>query len=935
MYDPATGWVTSTTDPSAQTTSYSYYGPTEANAGKIKCIANARGRKTWYDYTSRGELQHVWGHVPYPEERVYNDYGEMTELHTYQGGLGWSADNTWPGAGVQPQTTTWTYDAATGLLLSKTDALGRAYTNNYLFTRTLWTHTWARGVTITNTFNDYGEIIQKDYSDGTPSVIIHQYSMLGQPEYLTDALGSYRQIAYDFAGRPISTQWWPGMYVKNRYDPLYGRDQLVLEQDWTNALVQDYRFDATTGRMNLVSNGTMTVEYGYLPNSDLLQSTTFKNDGTNVMTTTRTWDYGFRLRSIGNVANGVTVSSHAYCYDSLNRRIRATLEDGSVWSYDYDDRNELTDARRYWPDWSPVAGQQFAYDYDNIGNRKTAKSGGDTNGCNLRQTGYEVNALNQYTTVTNLGYKDVIGVALTCGSVGVTNTITGAGGTADHKGEYFRRELAINNTTSLWQTVSVTCGGSVSNGGFAFPANRQALTYDADGNLTFDGVWTYEWDGENRLKAMCMTNIVSDSRRLRLDFGYDYQNRRIRKQVSIWDNGSSVFSPQYTNQFVYDGWNTIAIIDPQFAIKQSFTWGLDLSQSTSGAGGIGGLVFASFDSPEPGTYCVPFDGNGNVMALVSLAGGTSAARYDHSPFGVCLRSEGPLATANPFRFSTKFTDDETSLSYYGVRYYCSAIGRWLGHDPLGEMDCANLYLFARNSAVDTFDPTGSTAQQLAALGFLGGVASVADELLNLDSFTSFPKVRRFQGYDLQLYRSAMDATAAGLCIGIDLALGGRLLKNVGGRDAFAGCLLVGSGLGYLPKKGNLNAKFNRDQSLAGAVVSGRLGALSAIGKAAYAALNGSGPSSADPIGAAAFGFLQSARRGDTAWADLDAALLGAAIWSEQSDYFGRTDGRQNFAGLVFDFLGGDGAGMFSRLPNYQALNAWDMACEMEDLLEGM
>ena len=273
-----------------------------------------------------------------------------------------------------------------------------------------------------------------------------------------------------------------------------------------------------------------------MPNSDLLQQTTCKNDGSPVLTTTRAWDYGMRLRSIANVTtNGTAVSSHQYRYDSLNRRIQAALEDGSVWNYDYNDRNELIGARRYWPDWSPVAGQQSAYDYDNIGNRKSAASGGDVNGCNVRWSYYSANAVNQYTNVLTPGFKDIMGAALAHNSVGVTNTLTSAEGVADRKGEYFHRELSVHNTNGpLWQTVSVTSGGSVSNGGFAFPKYNQNLTYDADGNLTFDGIWTYEWDGENRLKGTSMTNTLANlasSNCLRLDFTYDFQGRRIKKML--------------------------------------------------------------------------------------------------------------------------------------------------------------------------------------------------------------------------------------------------------------------------------------------------------------------------------------------------------------------------------------------------------------------
>ncbi len=54
------------------------------------------------------------------------------------------------------------------------------------------------------------------------------------------------------------------------------------------------------------------------------------------------------------------------------------------------------------------------------------------------------------------------------------------------------------------------------------------------------------------------------------------------------------------------------------------------------------------------------------------------------PFGELLRATGPMAKANPFRFSTKYQDDESDLLYYGLRYYNPSTGRWNSRDPLGD-----------------------------------------------------------------------------------------------------------------------------------------------------------------------------------------------------------------------------------------------------------
>jgi RHS repeat-associated protein len=62
----------------------------------------------------------------------------------------------------------------------------------------------------------------------------------------------------------------------------------------------------------------------------------------------------------------------------------------------------------------------------------------------------------------------------------------------------------------------------------------------------------------------------------------------------------------------------------------------------------------------------------------------------------------------PYRFSTKYTDGETGLVYYGYRYYAPEMGRWLSRDPIAETGGVNLYGFVRNDAVNQWDKLGLT-----------------------------------------------------------------------------------------------------------------------------------------------------------------------------------------------------------------------------------
>jgi len=74
------------------------------------------------------------------------------------------------------------------------------------------------------------------------------------------------------------------------------------------------------------------------------------------------------------------------------------------------------------------------------------------------------------------------------------------------------------------------------------------------------------------------------------------------------------------------------------------------------------------------------------------------ATTTEAPFGEVLRATGPMATTCPFRFSTKYTDDETDFLYYGYRYYNPSTGRWLSRDPMDENGGLNLYCFVNNNA---------------------------------------------------------------------------------------------------------------------------------------------------------------------------------------------------------------------------------------------
>jgi RHS repeat-associated protein len=76
------------------------------------------------------------------------------------------------------------------------------------------------------------------------------------------------------------------------------------------------------------------------------------------------------------------------------------------------------------------------------------------------------------------------------------------------------------------------------------------------------------------------------------------------------------------------------------------------------------------------------------------------------PFGDIVEQSGDDAEDNPWRFSSKYWDDDTGLGYWGYRWYSVEVARWCSRDPAAEDAGLNAYAFVSNNAVDNKDWLG-------------------------------------------------------------------------------------------------------------------------------------------------------------------------------------------------------------------------------------
>jgi len=662
-------------------------------------VVNPDSTSTYTSYYPNGLLKKTWGSRIYPVEYTYDSAGRMKTMKTWQDFSG----NT----GMA--TTTWNYDAYRGWLASKryNDGKGPDYT--YTAAGRLDSRTWARGIETDYDYNSAGDLVSVDYSDSTLDVG-YGYDRRGRQTTVTNGGSLWITRTYNDAGK-LLTESYPagplsGLSVSNSYDNLLRRTGVALLSGSTELHSADYSYDANSGRLATVSDGTNSATYRYVDYSSLVDEIVFKENSNTRMTTTKDYDKLNRLTSISSKTNSVAVASFDYAYNNANQRTSVTNADGSYWVYTYDDLGQVTSGKKYWSDDTAVAGQQFDYQFDDIGNRDWTKAGQDVSSGQPHTANYWNNTLNQITHREVPGFAGVSGTATNTATVTVNLTAT------DRHGDYWWGEAPATNTnTPVW--LGVTNIGVLQDSGnpdiiatnighVRVAKAAEAFAYDWDGNLVSDSLWTNTWNGENRRTMVWSSAQLPAAGRAREQWTYLPDGRWIERIVST--NNGSTYNPAFTNLYVWDGQVLLAVLDEAGTVQQAYTRGLDLSGTQQGAGGVGGLLWVS--AGTNGTHFACFDGNGNVMALVDASSGEESARYEYGPFSEDIRATGPMARINSLRFSTQYADDMTGDRKYEHRDLDAITGRWLSRDPIGERGGLNLYGFVRNAATSTVDMDG-------------------------------------------------------------------------------------------------------------------------------------------------------------------------------------------------------------------------------------
>ena len=645
--------------PDGRTTQFDY-----DDVGRLD--VQTTGETTRQRHDSRNRLTHVWGSAVQPVHFTYDDLNRRTHINRYSQGSFNSV--SLPAAfGSPDHTTEFVLEPATGLLKEKIYPNDKSTVYTYTDDGLPETRTWERGITRTNVYNSARQLVQVLYNDDTPPIVLANYDRQGRFRSVFDAQG-FRIFEFNAQSQPKLEHMLSGITGASyqldyrRNDPLWpgrlNRIELRLGTFYSAPIegLLHTSFDEL-GRPDTLDftggNGTEHVEYDYHPQRGWVTDRDYIG-GSSGATTVR------------NPVSGVI--------DSKTNDRGGASGLISRFTGEYTDRLE----RDFLGVEGAMVGAGYHFDYEHDTRQRLTeahKRSGLTSSAGLtdvpRSTDYDYDLAGNRTELT-IGTNDF--------------------------------GYSVNE---LNQVTAISSNGT----------NLAVLLYDADGNLTNDGAFVYDYDAENRL--VLATPLVAVTGSLAVVSQYDYLDRRFLKEVYRWEAAGWQMARRH--HFIWD--RNLPVYEKQEdgsgqVIREiNYGWGLDLSESRQGAHGVGGLqmMFVS----EAGTtrsYSCWYDLNGNLTELVNESGAI-AAHYQYNAYGQVIGewadTNDSFAVSNAFGFSTKYTDKETGLVYFGRRFYSPMLGRWMNRDPIEESGGYNLYAYGLNDPVNRFDPNGEVAPLVA------------------------------------------------------------------------------------------------------------------------------------------------------------------------------------------------------------------------------
>jgi RHS repeat-associated protein len=678
-------------------TSYTYNG-----FGEVLTSTDPLGKVTTNTYDGNGNLLTVT--TPAPTSGVsasvtqfaYNSLGELT---TITDPLNNGTTLTYTSAGListitdmQSNVTTYGYDSH-GNRTSVTDALNHKTTFAYDSMDRLITITYPDTTTTTFAYDYRGR--RTSVTDQNGKTTSYAYDDADRLLTVTDAATNVTTYGYDTENNLTSIKDANNNTTSFAYDA-FGR---VIQTTFPSMLTESYYYDAVGNLTSKTDRKGQVINYTYDQLNRLTLKTypdtttvnyTYDNDSRLTQVTDPTGTYSFTFDNMGRLTNTTTQYAFltarnfttSYGYDAASNRTGFTDPEGGGSTYAYDTLNRL---QTLTPP-STISSGNFGFGYDALSRRTSLTRPNSVN------TTYGYDNLSRLLSVTHA----MSGTTLDGATYAVDNAGNRTSRTPQPSGTASNYTYdPIYELTQVTQGASTTesytfdpVGNRLSNlagSGWSYNSSNElgsrtgfTYTYDNNGNTATEvnssGTTTFAWDFENRLTSVTLPGSGGT-----VTFKYDPFGRRIYKSSSA---GTSIYA--------YDRQTLIEETNASGGVVARYSQGLNIDEP-----------LAMLRSGTTSYYDA--DGLSSATSLSSSAGAL-AQTYTFDSFGKLTNSSGSLT--NPFQYTGREFDAETSLYYYRARYYDTVIGRFLSEDPARMDGGSNLYTYVRNNPIILNDPFG-------------------------------------------------------------------------------------------------------------------------------------------------------------------------------------------------------------------------------------
>ncbi len=467
----------------------------------------------------------------------------------------------------------------------------------------------------------------------------------------------------------------------------------------TNLLgTEELHYDGKSGRVTWTKLGSLKTSYG---------DDTTSGPGEH------------RLGAIGHTWNDAAnnYTDHAYGYDGSGRLTSwGKSADGAtkLWTMGYDASEQLETV-------SETIGTALAnvhhYTYDAEGNRTSEQRNGGVRS-------WAANPFNQLTNQTVGGELELRGTVSPKSTVKIDGQAAQMreGGVPAASGTEWRKKTnaaAGQNTFAMKATEDAPPGfvPRVLNKTIEVnlqPVPQITFAYDADGNLTTDGMNSYVWDAENRLVSVWNSTIGL------VEFGYDAFSRR----VSLSEKPDGITANKNL-RLMWEGLTLVGQVDTASSVNNHTR--LFFGNGERRISTIGAAVNLYYTR----------DHLGSIRELVDASNGGIRARYDYTPYGMRTKVQSSGDLDSDFGFTGHYTNLRSGLVLAPFRAYSPELGRWISRDPIEEEGGINLYGYVHNGPLGAVDPLGLDTHISNPPDFRNAVSNALDTLRAIGAIAYF------------------------------------------------------------------------------------------------------------------------------------------------------------------------------------------------------